>query len=153
MVELILLLMFFLPTFVGITASYITRSSVDTWYPKLKKPPICPPKIAFPVVWTILFLLMGVSGYKIWSITDGHAHPAKTLFFVQLFFNFMWSMFFFYFRGIKLAFVDIIALDISVFLWIQASYSLQPWIGLLQVPYFLWISFATILNGSFIYLN
>uniref|UniRef100_A0AC35F1Y3 Uncharacterized protein n=1 Tax=Panagrolaimus sp. PS1159 TaxID=55785 RepID=A0AC35F1Y3_9BILA len=153
MVEWLPIIIFFLPTLSGFTASAFTRTSVDTWYPKLKKPPFSPPKIVFPIVWTTLYLLMGISGYSIWTNTSGHSHPAKTWFFVQLFFNFMWSMCFFYLRGMKLAFADIIALDISVYLWIQASYAVQPWIGLLQVPYFLWISFATILNASYIYLN
>ena len=153
MVNLTAIFMALLPTLAGFTASRFTRTSVQTWYPKLKKPPLQPPKIAFPVVWTLLYIIMGITAYQIWDFAGDGPHPAKTLYLVQLFFNFIWSFCFFYFKNPQVALVDIIMLWISIALWIRSAYALNQMTALLQVPYLLWVSFASYLNAGIVYLN
>lgn len=153
MVNLTAIFMALLPTLAGFTASKFTRSSVETWYPKLKKPPLQPPKIAFPVVWTLLYIVMGISAYQIWNSLGSTSHPAKTFFLIQMLLNFLWSFFFFYFKHPTLAMLDITALWVVIVLWIRAAYSLDPWTGLLQIPYLLWVTFASYLNAGIVYLN
>uniref|UniRef100_A0AC34G565 Tryptophan-rich sensory protein n=1 Tax=Panagrolaimus sp. ES5 TaxID=591445 RepID=A0AC34G565_9BILA len=145
--------MFFVPLIIGFIPSIFTRKNNEEWYPTLKKPVFNPQTVLFPIVWTILFLIMGVSGYRTWYITDGRYHRAKLLFFVQLFFNFWWTVIFFGFKSPIIAMVDIIVLWITIILWIQSLYILEKWIAFIQVPYLCWVTFASVLNGSIIYLN
>lgn len=88
----------FLCVGVGVTASWLMRESVTTWYLTLKKPAWTPPDVVFPVVWTVLYIMMGLS---LWIITIKPAPnkmQAYTIFFAQLFFNFAWSWLFFFLK-------------------------------------------------------
>jgi tryptophan-rich sensory protein len=96
---------------------------------------------------------MGISGYAIWKLKSQTNHKAKQYFVIQLILNFCWSFFFFYMQNPTVALVDIVLLWLSIIVWIRVSYGLKPWIGLIQIPYLLWVTFATILNAAIVYLN
>jgi len=141
------------PLITGLTASFFTQSSINTWYLTLNKPFFNPPNGVFAPVWICLYVIMGISGFAIWKLKSQTNHQAKQFFIIQLILNFCWSFFFFYMRSPATALVDIILLWLSIVLWIRASYSLRPWIALIQIPYLMWVSFAMALNAAIWHLN
>ncbi|EOR93309.1 benzodiazepine receptor TspO [Arcticibacter svalbardensis MN12-7] len=141
------------PLFTGMAASFFTQSSIHTWYPTLNKPFFNPPNGVFAPVWIILYIIMGISGYAIWKLKSQTNHQAKQYFVIQLILNFCWSFFFFYMQSPATALVNIILLWLSIIIWIRVSYGLRPWIGLIQIPYFLWVTFAMALNAAIFHLN
>lgn len=112
-----------------------------------------PPKILFPIIWTILYILMGISSYKIYKSYSDHKKDALLIYACQLIVNFFWSIIFFNFRNFLLAFIWIIALDILVILMIYYFYKIDKKAGLLQIPYLLWLGFATFLTYQIYVLN
>lgn len=143
-----------LPVLVGITASIATQSSVGTWYMTLEKPFFNPPNWLFAPVWTTLYILMGISAFLV------HIRPpsamrtlAMDVFYFQLFLNFMWSWLFFWFKSPLMGLICIIFLLVVLLVMIRRFYNLHKVAGLLQIPYLLWILFATSLNVSIVYLN
>ena len=150
----ILILCIVIPLAVGGISSFATSSSIKTWFVTLKKPSFNPPNYLFAPVWTLLYILMGVSLYMIWQSPSGDARTNALLVFgIQLFLNFAWSFVFFYFRKITLALLDILLLWIAIIIMIILFYGINPTAGLLQIPYLLWVSFATALNGAIRKLN
>ena len=143
-----------LPIVVGLTASIATQSSVDTWFQELNKPFFNPPGWLFGPVWTTLYILMGISGFLI-HVTKKSAMRtlAMDVFYVQLFLNFLWSWLFFWFQSPILGLVCIFVLLVVLILMIRRFYPIHKTAALLQIPYLLWILFATTLNGSIWYLN
>lgn len=138
--------------FVGLTASRFQADAITNWYPTLNKPELTPPNIVFPIAWSILYLCMGISiGLIILSGKKGKQLLIK-LFGIQLFFNFAWSMLFFYFQNPLLGLIDILILDVLVAAYTIKSYPVRKASSLLFIPYLLWVFFATYLNG-FILLN
>lgn len=136
---------------VGFIAGMFTSSSISSWYSGLVKPFFNPPNWVFGPVWTILYVLMGVSLYLVW--TRSPSRIAVTFFIIQLMLNFLWSFLFFYFKNPLLAFIDIILLLIMIILTIIQFYPISKTAAFLLIPYILWVSFATILNFSIYYLN
>ena len=132
----------------GILGSFFTISSIPTWYATLNKPFFSPPNWIFGPVWTILYVLMGVSLSLVWQKKN-----VPTIFWVQLILNAIWSIIFFGMRNPVLALVDIIALWISIFLTIKAFYKINKLAGQLLYPYIAWVSFATFLNLAIVFLN
>lgn len=132
---------------VGLTASCFQSESLIQWYPILQKSPYTPPNVVFPVVWSILYLLMGVSV----GLVAGTAHTAKrmaiSIFVVQLAVNFLWSILFFYMRNPLWGLIDIAVLDILVLLYMACSYRVHRVAAYLFVPYMVWLVMATYLNG------
>ena len=150
----ILILCIVIPLAVGGISSFATASSIKTWFVTLKKPSFNPPNYLFAPVWTLLYILMGVSLYMIWQSPSGDARTNALLVFgIQLFLNFAWSFVFFYFRKITLALLDILLLWIAIIIMIILFYGINPTASLLQIPYLLWVSFATALNGAIRKLN
>ncbi len=148
------LIICFIPAIIG---GLFTSSSVSTWYPTLNKPAgLTPPNWLFGPVWTILYLMQGISLYLI-TITkiDNPITKlmAKLFFFLQLIFNLLWSIFFFGLKSPMLAFVEIGLLDITVIFTIIAAYRIKKSAAYFLIPYLLWISFATILNYQIVLLN
>lgn len=138
---------------VGFTASYFQSDSISTWYPQLNKPFLTPPNIIFPIAWSIIYLLIGIS---IGLILNSNSKEKKTLtavFAIQLFFNFTWSILFFYMQNPLLGFINIVVLDILVIYYIAKSKSVNKISAYLFVPYLLWILFATYLNGYVLLYN
>jgi len=142
-----------LPQLAGLAGSVFTAPAIDSWYSQLNRPVIAPPNWLFAPVWTLLFVLMGISLYLLKLSRPKKASQALKYFYIQLGLNFLWSLFFFGLKMPWLAFVEIIILWYYIFQTIKSSYSVKPLAGYLLVPYLLWVSFASILNFSFAYIN
>ncbi|MGX5820895.1 TspO/MBR family protein [Chitinophaga lutea] len=143
-----------IPLAVGAIASWFTSANVRTWYPTLEKPSFNPPNAVFGPVWTVLYILMGISLYLVWRLPASQArNRALWIFGVQLLLNFWWSIFFFEFHQIGLALMDIILLWLAIIFMIRHFLRLSPVAAHLQWPYLAWVSFATVLNASIWYLN
>jgi len=138
--------------FIGYLA---TIPSIPTWYESLKKPFFNPPNWIFGPVWTGLYALMGVSLFLAWQGRKDNSQVkiALVFFFLQLISNALWSVAFFGLRSPLLGFVDIVLLWIAIFLTIQKFLRISRTAALLLVPYFLWVSFAVLLNFSLWVLN
>lgn len=122
-------------------------------YSGLNKPPLSPPPIVFPVVWTILYILMGISSYLVCTSDSPDKRKAIRVYTAQLFFNFFWSIIFFRFENYLLAFIWLLALIALIVLMIYRFYKIKPLAAYLQVPYLLWCIFAAYLNFMIYYLN
>ena len=124
------------------------------WFESLNKPFLNPPFWVFPVVWTILYLLIFISLIIfILTKTEHDKIRGYVYFFIQLCLNFAWSPAFFYFKNIGLALVIVLLLDIFVIFMIREFYKVSKISGLLNIPYILWILFATYLNIAYFILN
>lgn len=132
---------------VGWVSSLFQTEALSYWYPTLDKPALTPPDIVFPIAWTTLYILMGISiGLIIANNTLGKNFIVG-LFAVQLLFNFLWSIGFFYLQNPLLGLMVIIILDILVAYYILRTYPVNKVSSLLFVPYLAWILFATYLNA------
>ncbi len=131
----------------GVLGSVFTSSSIPTWYATLNKPFFSPPNWVFAPVWTILYILMGVSLYLvICNMRNVIRSKAVTIFGIQLILNVAWSIIFFGFKNPVLAFVDIVALWIAIVLTIKSFTKINKLAGNLLIPYLFWVSFASLLN-------
>jgi len=139
-----------IPLIVGGVIGAITSSSMENM--ELIQPPFAPPGFLFPIVWTILYTLMGIS-YGILKSNDLTDFETDLIYYLQLGVNALWSIFFFVFEWRLFSFFWIILLAILVILMIVKFYSKNKVAGLLQIPYLLWILFAGILNLSIYFLN
>jgi len=132
--------------------SFFTTKSIPNWYAALQKPAFNPPNWIFGPVWTILFIMMGIALYLVW--TSGKANNAALwIFGIQLGLNVLWSILFFGMQSPLWAFVDIIALWLAILATIISFYSVSAIASYLLIPYILWVSFATILNWKIMVLN
>jgi tryptophan-rich sensory protein len=140
----------FLTAFIG--SSFTGNETNSEWYTK-NKPTITPPNIVFPIVWNILFIMIAISMYLALKKADDRLE--QTLIFVAYFSNFilniLWSTFFFGLKNPGLAFIDMIFLWLSIGTLILATGKISKTSSLLLIPYFLWVTFASILNYSFIF--
>ncbi len=150
-----LLLAIIICNLAGAIGSIFTFSSIPNWYATLTKPEFNPPNWIFGPVWTTLYILMGISLYLIWKkYEEGKdAKPALTVFSIQLALNALWSILFFGLQSPLYGLFCIIPLWISIALMILKFYPLSRNAALLQIPYLLWVSFATLLNVSIWMLN
>ena len=150
-----LILSILIPHLVGIGAGIATASSVQDWYPNLRKPSWNPPNWVFGPAWALLYTMMGVALYRVWGMgTDNPAvRWALILFGVQLVFNGLWSLLFFGMRSPGLGLVEVIFLWLSVVATTVAFGLLDPVSWFLLVPYVAWVTFAAVLNGAVWWLN
>lgn len=137
----------------GFIGSIFTFSAIPTWYVTLNKPFFSPPNWIFGPVWTMLYIFMGISLYSVWVSKSKVKQKAIGLFFIQLGLNVLWSILFFGMRSPILAFVDIVALWITIFLTVKYFYPISKMGAYLLIPYILWVSFALLLNLSIVFLN
>ena len=143
-----------LPLALGAIAGFFTSGSVQGWYSSLVKPSFSPPNWVFGPVWTILYVLMGISFYLVWTQpVSKKRNSGIVIFLMQLTLNFAWSFLFFYFHQIGLALIEIILLWILIVAMIIQFYKIVPIAAFINIPYLLWVSFATVLNGSYYFLN
>lgn len=140
----------FFPLLVGVIIGLITSNSIQ--YSELIKPPLAPPSILFPIVWTILYLLMGIS-YFILKNTNLYTEKESKIYYLQLFINAMWSIIFFVFKWRLFAVIWIILLVISVIYMIYLFYQKTKLSAYLNIPYLIWILFATYLTIGIYILN
>ena len=144
-----LILCIAIPLAVGGISALLTSSGMKT-FQALNKPPLSPPGWLFPVVWTLLYILMGIASYLV--LTSGKpSRSALTFYGLQLLFNFFWSIIFFNLERYLFAFVWLIALWILIFITTVLFYKISKPAGYLMIPYLLWVAFAGYLN-LFIYL-
>jgi len=132
----------------GGIGSLFTKSSLSTWYPLLAKPGFTPPSWVFPIVWTSLYLMMGSSLYLVWKKTfiKPRLKRAFNIFGIQLVLNVAWSAAFFGFRSPLLGLYVIAALWAAILITIHRFYRNSHLAAKLLVPYFIWVTFAAVLN-------
>ena len=139
-----------IPLLVGGIVGFIISGSMD--YNSLEKPFLAPPSITFPIVWTILYTLMGVS-YGFLATNSLIDYNINFIYYLQLFVNALWSIIFFILKWRLFAAVWIIILAILISIMIVRFYNKNKIPGLLQIPYLIWTLFATYLNISIYLLN
>jgi tryptophan-rich sensory protein len=143
-----------LPLSLGAIAGMFTSQSVPDWYATLNRPSFNPPNWIFGPVWTTLYILMGISFFLIWKqVASKVRNRAILIFLLQLVLNFAWSFIFFYFNMIGLALVEIILLWISIVMMMVVFYKIKPIASYINIPYLFWVTFATVLNASYYFLN
>jgi tryptophan-rich sensory protein len=132
----------------------LTRGSVPGWYEEIAKPSWTPPGWLFGPVWTLLYIMMAVAAWLVW-LKGGWsgARPALILFGVQLVLNAAWTPIFFGLHKPGLAFAEIVVLWAAIGATLVAFWGVNPVAGLLLVPYWLWVSFASCLNFAIWRLN
>ena len=133
----------------GIIGGLATASSVKSWYvTDLIKPSFNPPSWVFGPVWTLLFLLMGISLYLVWNKKNN-----LFWFWIQFFLNILWSFLFFGFRSPTLAFYEILILWFAIFMTTIKFFQYRKSAGILFLPYLFWVTFASFFNYSVMILN
>jgi translocator protein len=128
---------------------------VRTWYAGLNKPSFNPPGWIFGPVWTTLYIIMGIALYLVWrnSLVDKKTKIAVVLFSIQMALNLLWSILFFGMHNPLAGLIDIALLWTLILATMIAFYRISRPAGLLLVPYFLWVSFASVLNYMLWSLN
>ena len=142
------------PLIVGGISGFFTVQGVKDWYLTLAKPNFTPPNYLFGPVWTFLYAFMGVAFFRI--IEKGKSVQkikAIRIYLWQLFFNFCWSFLFFSQHQIGLALIDILILWVLILIMIFRFKKLDAFAGYSQIPYLLWVSFATALTAAIFILN
>jgi len=149
-----LIISIILPLSVGAIAGMFTSQAVPIWYASLNRPSFSPPNWVFGPVWTSLYILLGISFFLIWKEKASKERDlAIKVFSIQMLLNFAWSFLFFYFNLIGAALIEIILLWTSIAAMIYLFYKIKPFAAYLNIPYLLWVSFATILNAGYYFLN
>ena len=144
-----------IPLTVGIVAAALTRDSMDI-YSKLETPPLAPPAILFPIVWTILYVLMGISSAMVYLDREKNPEAAKSgliYYAVSLVLNFSWSIVFFKLQAAFFALIILIGLLYCIIKTIIEYRKVKPLAAYLQIPYALWVAFAGYLNAGIWLLN
>lgn len=142
------------PLLVGGLSALITRTGVDI-FETINKPSLSPPGWLFPVVWTILFILMGIASYLVLvsEKPQGEINRALTVYGIQLIFNFFWSIFFFNFSLYLFSFIWLVLLWLLILATAVLFYRISKPAGYLMIPYLLWVTFAGYLNFQIYLLN
>lgn len=139
---------------VGALGAAVTATSVNDWYDGLGKPSFTPPNAVFGPVWTGLYILMAVAGWRVWRSGDADTvRGPLTLFALQLALNLGWSVVFFGLHKIGSAVATIVVLDVAVLVTTLAFRTVDRLAGLLMTPYLAWAAFATVLNVTIWRLN
>ena len=136
----------------GGLAALLTGAGSE-FYSSINRPALSPPSWLFPVVWTVLYILMGVSAYIIYEGNCTTRRRALTIYAAQLAVNFVWTLVFFNAKAFLLSFILIIILWLLIAAMIAAFHKCRPLAAYLQVPYFLWVTFAAYLTWSIYVLN
>lgn len=148
-----LLIALAIPLAVGGLASLLSGGMGQ--YRAMNQPPLSPPGWVFPIVWTILYLLMGYSSYRVYTAGKSPAFTKKALklYAAQLLFNFVWPIVFFSFGWYLAAFFVLVALWVLILLTLRAFTAIDETAGDLLIPYLLWVTFAGYLNLGIYLLN
>lgn len=141
-----------IPLAVGGISAFLTRNSMQI-YETIQQPPLAPPSWLFPVVWTILYILMGISSYLVTISHSTYKAEALALYGLQLVLNFIWPLIFFIGQNFLIAFIVLVLLWYVVLKMIQAFSAIHPLAGKLQIPYLIWLTFAAYLNLAIYLLN
>lgn len=139
---------------VGLLSGWITRDSMNLYSEMILQPPLSPPAILFPIVWTILYALMGISAARISLAPESKERSqALNLFVAQLIVNFFWSPIFFNVQAFGFALLWLLLLWVLVLLMILKFRKIDPLAAVLQIPYLIWLTFAAYLNAGVWLLN
>lgn len=140
---------------IAATASFFTISQIPGWYRTLQKPSFSPPNWLFGPVWTCLYVMIAVAAYLVWQRRDDSSFykTTRTIYFVQLLLNFLWSIVFFGMHQVLAALLIIVLLLISIGVLIYRFNHFSKTASLSLVPYILWVSFASVLNFYIYLLN
>ena len=144
-------LFLFMIIVVGGGAAIGTVTAPGDWYAALEKPSFNPPNWIFGPVWTVLYLIIGYIGWRLWQRPD--MAPLRPLWIVQLCLNFLWSPVFFAAEQPAIALAIILGLLLVIVHFIRVSWTHDRVCALLLIPYLAWVSFASVLNGAIVYLN
>lgn len=171
---LTLLLSIALAQSAGLIGAVATRDNIETWYRTIEKPGFTPPDWVFPIVWPLLYLLMGVAAWLIYNFNDTPSQtrgqgaiysdgkklftrPSKvtalSVYGIHLVLNALWSFLFFKWHLIGLAFFEIFLLLLFILATTRLFYQIKPLAGYLMAPYILWVAYAFLLNGAIWWLN
>ncbi len=140
---------------VGGLSALVTRGSMDI-YGEIEKPALAPPGFLFPIVWGILFVLMGISAAIVYNKTKNRKTVYRTglgVYALQLVVNFFWSVIFFNLRAFLFSFLWLILLWVLIVIMILRFYKISPLAAYLQIPYLLWVTFAGYLNFMIYLMN
>lgn len=139
----------------GFASGLSSGDSIQTWYAGLNKPFFNPPNWLFAPVWTILYILLGIAVGRVWHnvSTQSKSYSPVYLFISQFILNLLWTYLFFGLQNPVLGLIDISILLILIILTIGAFRKVDGLAAKLMIPYLLWVSFATLLNGSILFLN
>ncbi len=139
---------------VGALSGFLSMEGSRSFSETVLQPPLSPPGILFPIVWTILYALMGIGAARVYSTEPSKARSqGLNLFIAQLAVNFFWSLIFFNDRNYAFAFIWLLLLWVLVLLMILRFWKTDKPAALLQIPYLLWLTFAAYLNSGVWYLN
>lgn len=137
---------------VGGLATLLTNNQMEA-FDALKQPRLSPPSAVFPIVWSILYTLMGISAAAVYLKKPIGVKREHVAFFIQLVLNFLWTILFFGFGLFLIAFFELLALIAAVLIMTVQFAKKERWAGAVQVPYLLWLCFAAYLNLSIYLLN
>lgn len=139
---------------VGALSGWLARDGTELYATMIEKPPLSPPGVVFPVVWAVLYALMGIGAARIWSAPASEKRTrALRVFLAQLTFNFFWSLIFFNLQAYGFAFLWLMVLWVLIFWMILAFRPVDRLAAGLQIPYFVWVTFAAYLNLGVWVLN
>lgn len=141
-----------LPLAVGGLSAVVTGKAMQDFM-TFNKPALSPPAWLFPVVWTILYILMGIASYIVWQSKNSDKDLALKFYGVQLLFNFFWSYIFFNLQNYLFAFIWLIILWLLIIVTTVLFYRIDKKAGYLLIPYLLWVTFAAYLNFAIYLLN
>ncbi len=152
--NIILFFSILLPLLFGGVSGFLTAEAIPGWYVTLNQPSFNPPNWVFGPVWTTLYIVMGISLYKIvLSPPSKGKKTALIAFFFQLVLNFFWSLIFFRWHLIGFALMEIIVMWFSIAFMIYKFKKLNKFAAYINIPYLCWVSFASVLNASYYFLN
>lgn len=138
---------------VGALGGIVTSNGMPN-YEQIIKPALTPPSIVFPIVWTILYILMGISAAMVWKQASSKQRGfALIIYALQLVLNFLWSYLFFSMQAYFLSFVCLLVLWVLIVMMIWSFSRVDPRAARLQIPYLLWVTFAGYLNFAVWLLN
>lgn len=144
-----------IPLGVGALSAFLTRDPMKI-YDVIEMPPLSPPGIAFPIVWTVLYVLMGISSVTVCLARTTDPAAARLGIFrycASLVFNFFWSIIFFNLHSPIFAFAVILVLFYLIVMCVISYWRVSVFAAVLQIPYILWTAFAAYLNAAAYFLN
>ena len=139
---------------VGALSGFLSREGTQLYARTINKPPLSPPGFLFPIVWTVLFVLMGIGAARIAAAPESRERSrALNVFVIQLIVNFFWSLIFFNAQAFGFAFLWLVLLWLLIVAMIYLFSGVDVLSALLQIPYLLWVTFAGYLNYAVWQLN
>ena len=143
-----------IPLAVGGLSAWITKDNMAL-FDEVAKPPLAPPKLLFPIAWTILYIMMGIASYLVYVSGGSREQKSSslTLYGIQLLLNFFWSIIFFNYRSYLFAFIWLVFLWIFILATLLSFRKTSKAASYLMIPYLLWVTFAGYLNFGIYLLN